>query len=190
MNGKLNGTNLLRGRSIRLVSDDVDATVKAWSRWSRDTLFHRLLDSGPPVLYSDKARKEYLEKLEESPSAFLFNIHTLEDDRLIGFIELVHILWNNGDAWVGLGIGARSDWNKGYGSEALGLVVRLAFEELNLHRVSLGVFAHNLRAIRAYEKVGFRIEGRERGTVIREGERSDDLYMGILRHEWVAQREA
>lgn len=190
MSGSLNTIDLFRGPSVRLVRDDVEPTAKAWARWGRDTLFHRLMDGEPAMLFSEKARKEYMEKLEDEPGNFLFNIHTLADDRLIGFIELVHVQWNNGDAWVGMGIGERDAWSKGYGSEALGLVVRFAFEELNLHRVSLGVFAHNPRAIRAYEKVGFRIEGRARGTVSREGVRGDDFYMGILRREWLAQQEA
>ncbi|MGQ0601025.1 MAG: GNAT family N-acetyltransferase, partial [Anaerolineales bacterium] len=58
------------------------------------------------------------------------------------------------------------------------------FTELNLHRVSLGVFSYNGRAVRSYEKAGFRIEGRSRQAVSRDGQRFDDVWMGILREEW------
>jgi len=56
--------------------------------------------------------------------------------------------------------------------------------ELNLHRVSLDVFEYNPRAIRSYEKVGFKHEGRVRQALNRDGRRWDILYMGILREEW------
>ncbi len=62
--------------------------------------------------------------------------------------------------------------------------LRYAFQELNLERVTLGVFAYNTRAIRSYEKAGFRHEGRERRYIHRDGERADVLFMGILRQEW------
>ena len=66
------------------------------------------------------------------------------------------------------------------------VILRFAFTELNLHRVSLTVFDYNQRAIRSYEKAGFRMEGRQRGFLKREGQRWDLIYMGILRSEWEA----
>jgi RimJ/RimL family protein N-acetyltransferase len=69
----------------------------------------------------------------------------------------------------------------------LELIERYAFEELNLHRLSLGVFAYNPRARRAYEKAGFVVEGRERGAILRDGQRADVIIMGILREEWRAR---
>jgi len=95
--------------------------------------------------------------------------------------------WNNGDVYVGIGIGDRDDWSKGYGTDAMKLAVRYAFLELNLHRVTLGVFEHNPRARRAYEKAGFVLEGRMRGDCLRDGQRSNTLWMGILRKEWERQ---
>ena len=67
------------------------------------------------------------------------------------------------------------------------LILRYAFLELNLQRVSLDVFDYNQRAIRSYEKAGFTLEGRQRGVLLREGKRWDLVYMGILREEWLAQ---
>ena len=60
------------------------------------------------------------------------------------------------------------------------------FMELSLERVTLGVFASNPRAIRSYEKAGFKLEGVERQVIHRDGEKGDVLYMGILRQEWLA----
>ena len=64
------------------------------------------------------------------------------------------------------------------------LILKLAFQEWNLHRVSLAVLGYNERAIRAYEKVGFKLEGALRGFVQRDGQRWDMPMMGVLRKEW------
>lgn len=65
------------------------------------------------------------------------------------------------------------------------LALRFAFMELNLHRVTLDVFEYNPRAIRSYEKAGFREEGRRRQLLLRNGRRWDEIEMGILREEWL-----
>jgi RimJ/RimL family protein N-acetyltransferase len=69
------------------------------------------------------------------------------------------------------------------------LVLRYAFLELNLRRVTLNVFEYNERAIRSYEKAGFRLEGSQRQAIQREGRRWDMVYMGILREEWMEHNQ-
>ncbi len=139
---------------------------------------------------SERRIKEWLEKqAEKGPQAgrYPFHIRTLADDRLIGFIglgvDLIH-----SDAWVGIGIGERDAWGKGYGTDAMQICLRYAFLELGLQRVSLGVFEYNPRAQRSYEKAGFQLEGRTRQDVLRDGKRFDSLWMGILREEWFARQ--
>jgi RimJ/RimL family protein N-acetyltransferase len=105
---------------------------------------------------------------------------------LIGSIELLEFSWSSGDAWVGIGIGESAYQGKGYGTEAMQILLRYGFEELGLHRVSLSVFAYNTRAIHSYEKAGFQHEGRIRQYVLREGKTWDLLFLGILRSEWEA----
>ena len=73
---------------------------------------------------------------------------------------------------------------------ALRLLLRFAFDELNLYRVQLTVFSYNPRAIRLYEKLGFRHEGTFREFVQRDGARHDMLLYGLLRQEWEAQGAA
>ena len=115
---------------------------------------------------------------------FLFLIHSLETDQMLGFVSLFGIDWNHGNAWVGIGLGEREYWGKGYGTDAMRVVLCYAFTELNLHRVTLGVFEYNPRAIRSYEKAGFVHEGRVRKELHKDGQRWDALEMGILRQEW------
>lgn len=79
---------------------------------------------------------------------------------------------------------------KGYGPEAIGLLLDYAFDELGLHRVGLRVISYNAARIRAYEKVGSRLEGTIREAVWREGKRWDVLAYGILHDEWLERRGA
>ena len=68
------------------------------------------------------------------------------------------------------------------------VLLRYAFDELNLYRVTLNTFEYNPRAIRSYEKAGFKVEGRVRKYLNREGRRWDVIFMGILAEEWRAGR--
>ena len=179
-------TVLYQGELVRLKGRDPEQFAAAMSRWNRDTEFQRLLDSSVLRVVSKKILQEWIDKdFDNHPERdFLFLIHTLQDDRLIGFIGLDGISWSHGDCWVFIGLGERDTWGKGYGSEAMRLVLCYAFHELNLQRVSLDVFSYNPRAIRSYEKCGFVVEGRARGMLNREGQRHDLVFMGILKEEW------
>lgn len=177
--------NIYRGHLVRLGTEDPQILAEAFSRWGRDTEYMRLLDDAPARPWSVNQRKQWLEKDLENPThGILFSIRSLAEDKLIGFVSLWEISWSHSEAWVGIGIGERDYWGKGYGSEAMQLVLRYAFSELNLHRVSLGVFSYNPRAIRSYEKCGFRQEGVINQAFVREGQRWDLINMGILRREW------
>jgi RimJ/RimL family protein N-acetyltransferase len=88
---------------------------------------------------------------------------------------------------LAIGIGEASYRGKGYGSDALQLILRYAFRELNLYRVGLDITANNGPAIRACEKAGFQREGAMRRAVSRDGQHIDRILMGILRDEWLEQ---
>jgi RimJ/RimL family protein N-acetyltransferase len=174
--------DLFRGRLIRLAAPrQEDAAILA--RWSHDAGYLRAVDTdyarprGPEAFVSADGAG--------TATAVEFRLRTLEDDRLIGFVALHSIEWNNRAGLLSIGIGEPDYRGKGYGSEALRLILRYAFNELNLERVGLDVIANNLAAIRAYERAGFRQEGTLRGAVLRDGQRHDRIVMGVLRDEWL-----
>lgn len=179
--------DIFRGELVRFTLEEPEIGAKHEGRWQRDTEFHRLLDSYPASLNSEKKIKEWFEKQAEEgmkPERYSFTVRTLEEDRFIGFlsvwVDLIHR-----EAWVGLGIGERDFWSKGYGTDMMKLSQRYVFAELCMERLSLGLHEYNPRALRSYEKCGFRLEGRTRGELLREGKRYDALWMGILREEWL-----
>lgn len=176
------------GKVTRLAIFDSEQDVKCWARWNQDSEYQQLQDSGPASLWPAKNLKDWMEKHFEE---FLgFSIHTLAGDQIIGSIELSEIDWVAGNAWVGIGIGEREYWGKGYGSDAMNVLLRFAFESLNLKRVSLTVFEYNERAIKSYIKVGFKEEGRMRQWMQRAGQRYDLVFMGFMREEWGERQKA
>jgi len=181
--------DILKGELVRLSALDPEEFGKVFSRWHRDSEFMRFLDTNPTQLQSQKEMQKSLEEdLEKQKSdRHWFTIRDLADDRLLGDIDLSIYNWTGRDAFVGLGIGERDFWGKGYGTDVMKVILRYAFTEVNLQRVSLTVFEYNPRAVRSYEKTGFRHEGRFRKFLNREGRRWDMLFMGILRNEWLEQ---
>ena len=179
--------DLFRGKLVRFTLEEPEVAAKVDVRWQRDSEFHRLLDSEPARLYSWKKIKEWIEKQVESgfePERYSFSVRTLDEDKYIGFLSLWVDLIHS-EAWVGLGIGDRESWSKGYGTDMMKLCQQYVFAELGLARLSLGLLEYNPRALRSYEKSGFRLEGRTRQDILREGKRYDSLWMGILRDEWL-----
>ena len=183
--------DIYKGEFVRLGAMDPEEAGKAFARWGRDSEFRRLLDSGVSQLPSAKIVQKWLEKeLEEgSVNQHWFSIRKLDDDKLLGDIDLYIYNWPGRDAFVGLGIGEREFWGKGYGTDVMKVILRYAFTEVNLNRVTLIVFEFNPRAIRSYEKAGFRHEGRMRQVLNKEGKRWDIFSMGILRDEWMERNK-
>jgi RimJ/RimL family protein N-acetyltransferase len=179
--------DILTSELVKLCAVDPDELSKAYAFWSRDSELLRLFDARSARLHSAKGIKEFIEKAleEDSPANHYFTIRALDDNRLLGDINLDVINWGARDSFVGIGICNREDWGKGYGTDAMNIILRFAFTEINLRRVTLSVFEYNPRAIHSYEKAGFRHEGRVRGALLRDGKRWDIFYMGILYEEWM-----
>jgi len=175
-------TLLFTGKLVRLAAVNPETDAEAIARWSHDSEYSRLHTPNPSQPLTAQRSRRMLEE-DSPPTEFVFAIRALADDVLIGTTGL----WLNhahGDAWFGIGIGERTHWGRGYGTDAARIVLRYAFTELNLYRVSLDALATNARAIRSYEKAGFTHEGRTRHTSRYDGRWFDDVYMGILREEW------
>lgn len=176
-------SDLFRGSRIRLCAPRQEDS-EILSRWSEDADYRRLQDTDAPRPLAPDHFRERDESLGEDSSNFEFRIRTLEDDRLVGFVAIVGIEWPNRHGWVAIGLGDPRDRGRGFGTEAMGLALRYAFHELGLHRLSLDVIADNQPAIALYRRLGFVEEGRLRERVLRDGQRLDLLYMGLLAQDW------
>ncbi|MGE5464667.1 MAG: GNAT family N-acetyltransferase [Syntrophothermus sp.] len=179
--------DIFTGNLVRLSAFDPEEMSKALPRWWRNSEYSRLLSSSLRPMQSPKAAAHWMEKevMEILPASYFFSIRTLAEDKLIGDLDLDVVNWSGRDAFVGLGIGEPEYWGKGHGTDVMNVLLRFAFTEINLRRVTLTVFEYNPRAIRSYEKAGFSHEGRLRQVINKEGRRWDILFMGILREEWM-----
>ena len=106
-----------------------------------------------------RREREWIENLYKDRNSVTFGVVLKESDKLIGSTGFGNIDWRNRRAAFGIAIGDKPEWSKGYGAEAIKLVVRYGFDTLNLNRILLHVFDHNPRAMRAYGKAGFVKEG-------------------------------
>lgn len=187
-------TQLFDARDIRLGPIDHEAHAEIESRWTHDAQFMRLMELKPVrPLSPAMVKKEYEaieKKMEEDKNLFYFTIRARTDDRLIGNAVIEWIDWTNGNGWIRLGIGAAEDRGKGYGSQTLRLLLRYAFAELNLYRVTAMMAEYNTGAIRLFQKFDFVEEVRRREALDRDGRRWDLLTFGQLRSEWESLAQA
>lgn len=178
--------DLFTGGLVQLVALDAEKDAERFAHWDMDSEYRRQLDSDPHLPNRVKKIKEGIEKeQDEDPNTIAFSVRTLADDKLIGFVAFDGINWQHGDTFVAIGIGDSAYRGNGYGTDAMQVMLRYGFQELNLYRVQLNVFSYNERAIKSYLKAGFNIEGRQRGMLLRNGQRWDFVYMSILRNEWL-----
>jgi RimJ/RimL family protein N-acetyltransferase len=112
-----------------------------------------------------------------------FSVEANEDGAFVGHVTLFGATIKDRCAEFAIIIGTEHQ-DRGYGTDATRLMISYGFAELGLHRIELGVFGFNERAIAAYKKAGFVEEGRRRSAVYRNGAWHDDVYMGLLREEW------
>lgn len=110
------------------------------------------------------------------------------DDQVIGACQLYHFNEAARTAELGIAIGDKQYWGRGYGREAVGLLLEYGFRYRNLRRIWLWCHAANERGIGAYRACGFVEEGRLRQHVWSDGHYDDAVYMGVLREEWTARQ--
>ena len=185
-------TQLFESQEVRLGPIDYDKDPEIESKWTHDSEFMRLMETSPARPMSAAIVKKQYEKLEkqieEDKNLYHFMIRARTDDRLIGKAVIQWIEWTNGNGMLRLGIGAADDRRKGYGTQALQMLLRFAFAELNLYRVTAIVAEYNEGAIALLHKFGFVQEVCRRKSLERDGRRWDLYIFGLLNEEWQQAR--
>lgn len=144
--------------------------------------------NGSKNLVTVESEREWIEKNNKDGN-FQFAIVKQENDELIGNCSLHNLDLINGRATVGIFIGDKENRGKGYGSEALELLLSYGFNHLNLNNIMLTVYSFNEPAIFCYKKVGFKEIGRRREAYFKNNERYDEIYMDIIRSEFYERRK-
>lgn len=128
--------------------------------------------------------QQHIRSCKNDSTRYDFAICLNDNDLLIGELSISEIDHENAKAGFRISMFGMELTGKGYGSEAIKLVLQFVFEELNLNRLQLEVFSHNIKGIRAYEKTGFKKEGVLRDSLYYNGEFSDEIIMSFLKKEY------
>ncbi len=151
-------------------------------RWFSDAKFLKYYDYYPPVPLNKDEVDNIFNDYENSNKSEVFAVRL--DNTIIGVAGFDDIIKENQVATLFIGLGNESERGKGYGSEAMKLLLEYGFENLNFHRIQLNVLEFNEKAIFLYEKSGFKKEGIFREFVLRDNKRYNLLLYGLLRNEW------
>ena len=187
-------TQLFEAKDVRFGPIDHEVHPDIESKWTHDAEFMRLMELKPVrPLSPEMVKKQYeaIEKeMEEEKNIFYFTIRAREDDRLIGKAAVEWIDWTNGNGFIRIGIGMAENRRKGFGTQALQMLLRYAFAELNLYRVTALTPAYNDGAIKLFNKFGFVEEVRRRQALNRDGKFWDLIAFGLLNSEWQGQAQS
>ena len=175
---------MIYGERIRLRAPERE-DLPRFVAWLNDPEVRENLQLFLP-LSSMEEERWFENMLQQPPTEHTLVIEIREEDgwRPVGNCGFNYTDWRCRHSELGIFIGEKPLWGRGYGTEAMRLLVHHGFKTLNLNRIYLRVFETNPRAIRVYEKVGFVHEGRFRQAEYRDGRYIDVLFMSVLRSEW------
>jgi len=173
--------SILQGRKVRLRPVE-ESDLSLFVRWFNDPEVRYWLGiSEEPELSMDSERGWY-EEMRGDLTRIVWVIQTMAG-WAIGNVELRDIDETHGRAALGIAIGEKEYWSRGYGTDAVKQVLRYAFEEMELRRVELYTDEDNVQGIRCYEKCGFEREGLLRARRLRQGQPVNCLIMAVLRKD-------
>lgn len=172
---------IIKGSRVYLKSFLLSDVSERVFEWMRDNEVVKYIESEPPG--SLKELRLFYSKIIKSNTNSMFAIFTKDKNVHIGNVKLGNINFKYKFADLGIVIGKKEYWGKGYCQESVRLLLKHAFKTLKLHKIFLSVNAENEAAISAYLRVGFKIEGRLREFYYYKGRYIDRIYMGILKNE-------
>lgn len=170
----------LKGKDIYLGPLSGKARLEGYTSWINDQETTLFMGSGRFPL-DEENLKDYINSYAKSKDGIILGIFLKKSSRHIGNVTLHMIDWRNSNAEIGVIIGDKKSRGKGYATEAIRLVADHAFNKLNLHKLYAGMIKGNEASKRAFEKVGFKVEGILKGHFYLNGKYLDCYRLGLLR---------
>ena len=179
----------LENSAIGLRSLGESDLAEEYFQWLNDDEITRFIDPG---FFPNnwKSFRTFYESLKDCPNNIFLGIFWKKNGEHIGNVKLGPINWIHRYAPYSIVIGNKDYWGKGVCTEVTSLVCHHAFESLNLNRVHLGVVDKNISAVKAYEKIGFKVEGVSKKYFWANNEYHDNINMALLREEYIAAKKA
>ena len=164
--------------------------IESYLKWLNDPELTQYLSAYLPL--TRMKEEDWIESLKNRNDTIIFAITITEEngeEKHIGNCGLHDIDWKNRFTEVGIMIGEKEYQGKGFGTEAMELIIRYGFGTVNLNRIQLHVYDFNTRAIKSYTKIGFIEEGRMRQAQFKNGEYHDMILMSMLHEEWIKKNK-
>lgn len=171
------------GKNIYLSNITQDCMQEIY-KWFSETEFLKYYDYLPPIPQTKEQVEKTFQDYEKGNTSKVYAIKLIDSNKTIGILGLDDIIEENKVATLFIGIGDKSYHGKGYGFEALKLLLDYGFNIMNLYRIQLNVLEFNSSAIKLYEKAGFIKEGTFRQFVLRDEKRYDLFLYGLLFSEY------
>jgi RimJ/RimL family protein N-acetyltransferase len=172
----------LVGEKIYLRPLDLDDANQKYLNWINDEEVIKMLATiNPTTLYK---LEDYVKSILDSPNYTFFAIVEKETNNHIGNVKLGPINWINRTTNFGLMIGDKASWGKGYAQESFILLLKFAFEKLNLHKIWDMAIVSNVASIKANQKAGFKIEAELKKHVFKNGKYEDVVVLSLLAEDY------
>lgn len=170
----------LCGQNIYLREVRTSDVTESYYRWLNDPTITQFLECR---FYPNTIEKldEYVKSKQADFNNIFLAIVTKENHRHIGNIKLGPINWIHRFADIGIIIGEKDCWGKGYASEAISLVTKFSFDTLNLHKLTAGCYEMNQGSVKAFQKAGFHIEGIRKSELFYQGAYIDNIVLAIFK---------
>lgn len=152
-------------------------------QWRNDSEIQDMV-GGNKYFISSENEKKWVERNTFNSDRIVLAICLIENDKYIGNVNIEGFDWINRTASIPIFIGDKTEWGKGYATEARMLAIKFAFEERNLHRIMDLVLEDNIPSIRMHEKCGYKREGVLRDSVYKSGKYHNQIVMGLLREDF------
>lgn len=182
MTETISETRFLKGNSItlrRLEKNDIEKFKEIESNMEN----RLLMNDGIPFPPTDADHDKFINGISADKDDYMFAVELIDEKIFIGTIAVYLINWKNSTCHVGISMA--SDYQgKGFGTEAMSVMLDYIFNYININKIKLSVFSFNKRAILSYEKCGFKHEGVLKEEIFRFGHNHDVFLMAILREDW------
>lgn len=171
----------LRGKKV-ILRPPRKEDAPTYQRWVCDPEVRQFILAFRPM--SIRAEEEWIDGLDKRNNDIVLAIDTLEGQH-IGNMALHEISWKDRVATTGAILGEKEFWGKGYGTDAKMILLDYAFNTLNLRKIKSAVYAFNKRSLQYSLHCGYKIEGRRRQEMFKNGRYHDIIDLGLFKKEWL-----
>ncbi|PJI07886.1 MULTISPECIES: GNAT family N-acetyltransferase [Clostridium] len=158
--------------------------IELATKFMNNEELQKFLNPRVPFPMSKLGEEEWIKAQKANENGqFNFAIEDIKTEKYIGGCGINELNWLVRTAEVGIWV-SKEYWGKGYGTDAMRVLLKFIFQNMNINKVKLSVFSFNERAIKSYKKCGFKVEGTLKDEIFKDGKYYDEILMAIFKDEF------